>query len=105
MVPPLAGDPSTTRCTVNLADDPEQPRPRFSSRFPADTPRGVEKGASMTYDEKGVPANGTGTEPLSCLSVPACMLPLPLFERLAVPAGALPDALSDVRARSGADQV
>jgi glutamyl-tRNA reductase len=59
----------------------------------------------MTYDEMGVPADGTGTAHLACLSVPACRLPLPLFERLAVPADALPDALTDVRARSGADQL
>jgi glutamyl-tRNA reductase len=67
----------------------------------------------MTDDESGLPSKGTATGTrtgtgrgqLACLSVPACRVPLSLFERLAVPADALPDALGDVRARSGADQV
>ena len=67
----------------------------------------------MTGQEKGLPTPTTGTSTgtttgtglLACLSVAACRVPLALFERLAVPAGTLADALTDVRARSGADQV
>jgi glutamyl-tRNA reductase len=63
----------------------------------------------MTSHETGVgnavPASGTGAGRLACLSVAACRVPLSLLERLSVPPQALAGALSDVRARSGADQV